>query len=438
MRQTRLQSLYAVLVCAVLAGCAGGMSGPEVKPEDIPALEAQTQQNPRDVDGFTRLGIGYYNAKNWTRAADALRAAVTLDKTDYRALVYLGLTEEELGAYDSARVVYGSARTVARSNAQRAELDNRLVLLTRREMLAAAQQAVAQESTLAVTPPEPNTVAVLPFRYAGSDTTLQPLGRGLTQLVVNDLGKVARLKLLERERVQALVDEMKLTESGRVDPATGARSGRLLRADQVVQGTLQDAGGSADQKRLDANVVSTTTAQVTASGNATDQLQQIFDAEKSVVFQLLDRMGITLTPAEQQSIQQQPTKNLAAFLAFSRGLQAEDNGDFAAAARDFNAAAAADPGFQAAKASAAKSAQMSQAQSTPAPQLAGGGAPPGPNGGLLQLSNSVTPSFGGGVNNQLGGSNPPLNRPPVPESLGDDNVIGGQLGGTIVIVIPRP
>ncbi|MGH7592195.1 MAG: CsgG/HfaB family protein, partial [Gemmatimonadales bacterium] len=361
MSQSRTDTLLVLTLCATLAGCASGMSGPQVKPQELPALEAQTKAHPTDSDLFTRLGIGYYEVKNWDRARDALRTAVSLDHRDYRATIYLGLSDEELGQFDSARAAYVSARPLATSGARRTELDNRLVLLTRREMLASAQQAIAQEATLSQTPPEPNTVAVMPFHYAGADTSLAPLGRGLTQLVVNDLGQVARLKLLERERVQALADELKLAQDGRVDPATAARSGRLLRADQVVQGTLADAA-SGNDLRLDANVVNTTTSQVTATGAATDQLQQLFDAEKDVVLQLLQRMGITLTPAEQQSIQQKPTRSLQAFLAFSRGLVAEDNGDYGAAAGFFNSAASQDPGFQAAKAQASKNAQMSQAQ----------------------------------------------------------------------------
>lgn len=437
MPQSRLHPLPLLILCATLAGCASGMSGPEVKPEELPALEAQTKAHPTDSDLFTRLGIGYYAAKNWGRAHDALQTAISLDHRNYRATVYLGLTDEELGQFDSARVAYAAARPLATSGARRNELDNRLLLLTRREMVASAKEAIAQESTLSRTPSEPNTVAVMPFHYAGTDTSLAPLGRGLTQLVVNDLARVARLKLLERERVQALTDELKLADEGRVDPATAARSGRLLRADQVVQGTLGDAA-SVNDLRLDANVVNTTTSQVTATGSATDQLQQLFDAEKDVVLQLLQRMGITLTPAEQQSIQQKPTRNLQAFLAFSRGLVAEDNGNYSAASGFFNSAASQDPGFQAARAQATKNAQLSQAQGQQPQQLAGSGQT-GPSGGLLQLSNGVNPSIGGNINDNGGGGNgPPINRPPVPESGNGDNVVVGQLGGTIVIVIPRP
>ena len=80
----------------------------------------------------------------------------------------------------------------------------------------------------------------MPFRYTGSDTTLRPLERGLAAIVVTDLSRVRRLRLVERERLQVLLDELQLAASGRVDPASGARSGRLIGAGQVVQGQFAE------------------------------------------------------------------------------------------------------------------------------------------------------------------------------------------------------
>src|SRR2546425_12094967 len=45
------------------------------------------------------------------------------------------------------------------------------------------------------------------------------------------------LRLLERLQIGVLLDELKLGQSERADPATAARVGRLLRAERMVQGT---------------------------------------------------------------------------------------------------------------------------------------------------------------------------------------------------------
>lgn len=59
---------------------------------------------------------------------------------------------------------------------------------------------------------------------------------------------------------------------------------------------------------------------------------------------------MTLTPAERQLVDRQATSNLNAFLAYSRGLQASDDGRFEDASRFFDEARGLDPGFGAASA----------------------------------------------------------------------------------------
>src|SRR3989449_685020 len=261
------------------------------------------------------------------------------------ARAYLGLTYEGLEQYDSARAVYTRllfdqpppGRPVRRL------LDGRLALLTRKELQQRARLAIARESLLVRTPPDPNTIAVMPFRYTGADSSLRPLERGLAALVVTDLSRVRRLRLVEREQLQALLDELQLAASGRVDPATGARSGRLVGASQVVEGQFSEV--AAANFRVDASVVRTSDAQIAATGSGSDQLRALFDIEKAVVFQLLDKLAITLTPGERTAISERPTRDIQAFLLYSRGLEAQDRGDFAAAAQAFQAAAQRDPGL---------------------------------------------------------------------------------------------
>ena len=65
----------------------------------------------------------------------------------------------------------------------------------------------------------------------------------------------------------------------------------------------------------------------------------LFDIEKAVVFQLLEQMGITLTPAERVALSERPTRDIQAFLLYSRGLEEADGGDFSAAAPSFGATA---------------------------------------------------------------------------------------------------
>lgn len=348
--------LGVIAVCVLLAGCASSGARPAaLSPADLAALEAQRAQQPTDPDVNLRLAEAYYAADRFADARAAAGVVLQQQPDNRLAQVYLGFSYEGLEQFDSARAVYGTLLAARPTGRVGRLLNGRLTLLARKELHAAARRALAQESELARTPPDPNTVAVFPFRHTGQDSTLRPLGRGLAALVVSDLSQVHSLRLVERERLQALLDEIQLTASGRVDPATGARSGHLVGAGRVVQGQFQEYPGAS--VRIDASVVRASDAAVAATGSGRDPLDQLFDLEKSVVFQLIDRMGIPLTPAESIAISERPTRDLQAFLLYSRGLEAQDRGEFRTAAAAFRAAVRLDPGFQA----AAQQAQTSEA-----------------------------------------------------------------------------
>jgi len=460
MMTSRSRALAVAVVCAVLAACAtGGARTGALSPAELAALEAQRAQQPTDPDLNLRLAKAYHAANRFGDARAAL-ATVLLQQPDNRvARAYLGFTYEGLEQFDSARAVYGELLAARPTGEVRRLLNGRLALLARKELHATARASLSREAELSRTPPDPNTVAVFPFRYTGQDSLLRPLERGLAALVVSDLSHVRSMRLVERERLQALLDEMQLTASGRVDPTTGARSGHLVGAGQVVQGQFQDLPGGL---RLDAAMVRASDAQVAATGSGRDQLNLLFDIEKSVVFQLLGKMGVPLTPAESIAISERPTRDLQAFLLYSRGLEAQDRGDFQAASASFRAASQRDPTFQAAAQQAQSSDAAQTAGGTPDNSIAsiiggaGPGAAEGPTGGtgaLANALNNVVPSGASLVDqtptsNDMGvtqtttggGTVTPPSRPDPVCEVAVCQGPGGNPGliGTIIIIIRRP
>jgi hypothetical protein len=271
----------------------------------------------------------------------------------------------------------------------------------------------------------------------------------MAYLMVTDLSQVARLRPLEREQVQVLLDDMALTGSGRVDPATGARSGRLLKAEHVIQGTLREPEGGT-QLRADASAVNTPSARVAATGEAQDRLQGLFDIEQSLVMQLLNEMGIPLTPAERRAIGRKPTSDMQAFLAFSRGLEAEDRGDFAAAADAYADAERRDPRFSQAQRRRHQARRLALSLRDGPLRLAGRDlspdvpsrltdprAQPGRAGALHDMVVSTVP----GASDRLGrrlGTRPPAVRRALAEALRQDDLrVNSQLGEIIILVV-RP
>jgi TolB-like protein len=267
-------------------------------------------------------------------------------------------------------------------------------------------------------------VAVFPFELVSADSSLHPLGRALAELLTTDLAQTSRLTVLERARLQLLVDELKLDAGGRVDAATAARGGRLVGAERVVDGTVS---GGADRLQLAAAVVPVESGVVTPGGaggaplTLSDALPRFFDMEKQLAFALYGSLGVELTEAERERVNQRQTENLQAILAYGRGLEAEDMGAFAEAVRWYTRAAQLDPGFEEARRRAAAAAAMRDAERLSTQDLAHRGFLLPDAGGALAGIERMIPD--------------PSGRDPAAEILGTE---GFGRKGTVDVIIRRP
>jgi tetratricopeptide (TPR) repeat protein len=447
--------LTLVLACGACAA-GGAIRVSDVTPQSIPSLEAQRSQSPQDANVLARLGVAYFKAERYQDARPVLDSAVAHDPNNGVAAVYLGMTAEQLGDFATARTAYQRYVGLASSSELKATAQQRLSLIDRSQREYQARQALANEGALATMPPESNTVAVMPFYYSGTNAQVQPLGRGLAQLLVTDLAKSRQIRVLERERMQAILDEMRLSDSSRADPGTALRSGHMLRAASVVQGTIFELPG--DQLRVDAAVVDVASAGVKASAGNQDQLGRLFDLEKALAFRVFNNLGIQLTPAEQEAINQRPTQNIQAFLAYSRGLQSQDQGDYGAAQASFNEAVTIDPRFRAASQGASTATELSVASQQTVTQVEtnvaksevvqGPASAPVSDDTKQQALTSATQSVAGTSTGQLNSqtqtqtTTQTQSQPPPPPANNSSTATGTQgaapATGTVVIVIRRP
>lgn len=188
------------------------------------------------------------------------------------------------------------------------------------------------------------TVGVPPF-FAAVDTTLTPLAYALADLVTTDLSRSAQVRIVERSRLGEVLRELDLAGSGRVDSATAPRVGRLVSAERLVFGSVQ-AMPDGRTLRLGARVGDVERSTLSRAIDASAPLTEILAAEKALVLRLFESLGVQLTPAERAAVEQQPTKNVQALLAYGRGVQRYYEGDFRGAAREFRNASRLDPSFR--------------------------------------------------------------------------------------------
>ena len=364
-------TVAGLLVCAsLLTACAsGGRVGPSqgVDPAALAKLETQRKAQPNSASVLRALGIAYYKAGRISDARQTLAEAARLNPKDGTTALYAGLAAEQAGDLTAARDAYSSYLTYGRTQRVRAQLRGRLAVITQKELEQAAKAALVNEAQLSTQPGDERTIAVMPFRFSGTDSSLKPLERGIADLLVTDLSHSKALTIVERERMQAIIDELQLAQSGRAEGATAVRAGKLIRAGRVVQGSLTQL--PQQSLRIDAAVVNATTSQASGAASGDDKLDEIFSLEKKIAFNLFDAMGVTLSAAERKAIEQRPTKSLAAFLAYSSGLMAQDAGNLDDARRYYQDAVRADPAFRGAAQRQQQVEQMSTAQATTTAQV---------------------------------------------------------------------
>lgn len=447
MRLARPLSFLALLILALAAPPAQAQRGGD----PIARLEAARRANPSSVAALRALGVAYYKAKRYQDARTVLDHARRLDRRDGVSALYAGLSAEALGDLTNAKAAYNGYLEVGKTRRVKNQVRARLAALSAAEVEAAAKRAVANEASLSSTPGPVTTIAVPPFRCECS-AELLPLERGLAELMITDLSRSARLTIVERDRMQAIADEIQLSQSDRVDGATAVRAGKLIQAGRLVAGDVFAQGNTL---RMGSRVVVVQDGTIGQPQQVENDLGSLFAMQKQLVFRIFEQLNVTLTPAERQLVERRPTTNLSAFLAYSRGLQAADDGRFQDAARFFESARSLDPGFNAAAArlqtaqAAATGAQVSattieaglgsNVEGQQVTAAANGQVTSGGQGLENTLRNTVldvNPSSITQVTNDTRTGTTATPRPDASEGLGTSNPLSRT--GRVIIIIPRP
>jgi len=149
--------------------------------------------------------------------------------------------------------------------------------------LSAALFAGAPARAQAAKSPAP-TLAVLYFDYSGKDEEMAMLRKGLAQMLLSDLAGADGVRLVERERLEDILTELKLGRSASIDPKTAAKVGKLLGAQFMVLGSYFALGGVL---RADARVVEVETGRVLRSAGANGKPDDFLAVEQKLGAQIL-------------------------------------------------------------------------------------------------------------------------------------------------------
>ncbi len=345
--------LSAIISCLSACGEAHFRKGQSALgrgeyPRAISELSQAALHAPHDYERFRELGVAYFQTRQLDQAVSALERARRLQPNDGRTLFFLGMCHEQKGNYAEAIAVYGEYRKHSFFDPMNQQLQARISRLSLQLAEQEVQQALQLEKARTPAPVQTNTVAVLYFRNVSERREWNTLLKGLTSILITDLGKVRGLRLVERAKLEVLMQEIALSSSDMYDQLTAPRAGRILGADRVIIGGATATGTS--NLQLDAGVIqSSTSAAIAKPVRVTGRLSEVLQLEKQLAFSLLDQLGVRLSETERAAIQRLPTESTLAFVAFCRGLEFADSLRIPQAHQFFSEALRIDPDFEAAQ-----------------------------------------------------------------------------------------
>lgn len=193
------------------------------------------------------------------------------------------------------------------------------------------------------------TIAFLPFDNFSMGDYQEKLGlfsNALAEFFSHDFRKVSKLEVVERNKMDYLLDELKRSEAGITSDAAAVKIGKMLGAKLMVFGTISQIDDRT--ARMVARVVEVETSRIVASVDE-EGAPNFNKMQKSLVEKLAKELEVEVGGGAKDLLQQGGTGSLDAFYYYSVGLEQSDKYDYKKAYENFKKAYELDNSFTEAK-----------------------------------------------------------------------------------------
>ena len=202
------------------------------------------------------------------------------------------------------------------------------------------------------------TVAVLYFNNSAigaANAELQPLTKGVSDLLIGELAVNPAIRVLERDQIQKVLEEQKLSTDGKTDAATAVRVGKLLGVHHMVTGAFITNGKG--KMKFTTRVFNVETGEIefpnpTMKDAAVEgKVDDFMELVNQLATKLNAGMKLPDIPARVGTVRKEAAKKVPyeAVALYSKGLTAADSKKKSEAISYFTKALDKFPDFQKAK-----------------------------------------------------------------------------------------
>jgi TolB-like protein/class 3 adenylate cyclase len=185
------------------------------------------------------------------------------------------------------------------------------------------RRAAPFSSSSALNPAIPEkSIAVLPFENLSEEKQNSYFSDGVQDEILNDLSKVADLKVISRTSVMQY----------RSGPSRSLREiAKALGVVHVVEGSVQRVG---NRVRVSAQLIDARTDEHLWGEHYDRDLADVFALESELAEKIVARLKATLSPQEKAAIEERPTNDLVAYELYLRARTLIDSIAFTAIAKE--------------------------------------------------------------------------------------------------------
>jgi TolB-like protein len=187
----------------------------------------------------------------------------------------------------------------------------------------------------------PNTLAILPFdnNSITHPEKYSPLSKGVAAMLITDLNRAGTsMKLIERTKIQSLLKEVALSQSGAIDQSTAIQVGKMLGAQSIAFGSFMVVENTV---RMDLRIIKVETSELIMAEKVIGDSNNFIQLEQDLAQKIAQSLKVAFQPEMISG-----ESSISAALYFSQGVEALDNGDHAGAKELFDKAISIDPSYK--------------------------------------------------------------------------------------------
>jgi len=190
-----------------------------------------------------------------------------------------------------------------------------------------------------------DTLAVTPFQVLGDTTGADVYAYGLPDAIANALSNIPEITVIERLRLSAVLQELKLYQAGLITEKNIPSLGEMLGAKLIIIGTVQKLG---QEVRVNVRGVKAHSGEVifgVQSEKRIEVFSDIFKLEDNLTQKIISQLGLKSSDENFSDEKSELNFSEKAFELYSKGLRYFDQGDYEKALKSIQKAAEIDENF---------------------------------------------------------------------------------------------